>query len=332
MRLLVGDIGGTNARLGLAEPGSDRIRLGVTRTYASSQFDSLPTLVRHFFDDVGGSADRAGLAIACPIIRGRCRPPNLGWTIDVDTVGAEIGIPEVRILNDFDAVGRAVPHLGLDDVVTIRSGTPELRAPKAALGAGTGLGVVLLHHDGVRYRVLSSEAGHVDFAPRDDVQIELWERLRARYASSSAGHVSCERVLSGAGVQAIHEFLVSSGRAREDPETRRRMTGQDPSRVLSRLARDREDPAAVATFDLFFEIFGAVAGNMALVAQARGGVYLAGGIAMENRGLIERSRFVEAFEAKGRLSDFLAPVPVYLITREDVGLLGAAHAALDAGA
>lgn len=329
MRLLVGDIGGTNARLALAEPEGDGFRFPVTRTYASSRFDSLPHLVRHFLEDVGGTAERAGLAVACPLIAGRCRPPNLGWTIDVETLGADIGIPHALLLNDFDAVGRAIPHLAEGDFATIRSGTPEPDAPIAALGAGTGLGVVFLHRVGSRYRVLSSEGGHTGFAPRDEMQTALREFLRDRHASVSHGHVSCERVLSGAGILAIYEFLVETGRAPEHPETRRLLAGQEPARVLSRLARDRADPAAVAVFDLFFDVLGSVAGDLALLAQARGGVYVAGGIAMENRALLDRSRFVEAFEAKGRLADYVAAIPVHLIGRDDVGLLGAAHAALD---
>ena len=329
MALLVGDIGGTNARLALAEPGPDRLEFPVARTYASSQFESLPALVRHFLDEVGGTPERAGLAVACPIIGGRCRPPNLGWTIDVETLGRDIGIPRTRLLNDFDAVGLAIPHLGAGDVTTVRSGVAEPRAPIAALGAGTGLGIVFLHHVGSRYRVTGSEGGHTDFAPRNETQVELWEFLRDRHAGVSRGHVSRERVLSGAGILAIYDFLVGSGRAPEHPETRRLLAGQEPARVLSRLARAREDPAAVAVFDLFFEILGALAGDLALLGQARGGVFVAGGIAMENRGLLERSRFVEAFEAKGRLADYLAAIPVRLIAREDVGLLGAAHAALD---
>lgn len=331
MRLLVGDIGGTNARLALAEPVAGGFRFGIARTYASSHFDSLPGLVRHFLDDVGGSADRAGLAVACPILAGRCRPPNLGWTIEIDTLGDDIGIPDTRLLNDFDAVGRAIPHLEAGDIATIRSGTPEPGAPVAALGAGTGLGVVFLHRAGARYRVIGSEGGHIDFAPRDETQVALWEFLRERHAAVSGGHVSFERVLSGAGILAIYDFLVGTGRVPEHPETRRLLAGQEPPRVLSRLARERADPAAVAVFDLFFEILGAFAGDLALLAQARGGVYVAGGIAMENRGLLERSRFVEAFEAKGRLADYLAPIPVDLIVRDDVGLLGAAWAAFDGG-
>lgn len=329
MSLLVGDIGGTNARLALAEPAAEGIRLRVARTYASSRFDSLPALVHHFLDDVNGAADRAGLAVACPILGGRCRPPNLGWTIEVDTLGRDIGIPDARLMNDFDAVGHAIPHLAGGELATIRSGHAEPGAPIAALGAGTGLGVVFLHRVGSGYRVLGSEGGHIDFAPRNDTQVALWEFLRERHAGVSAGHVSCERVLSGAGILSIYDFLVGSGRAPEALETRRLLAGQEPARVLSRLARDREDPAAVAVFDLFFEVLGAVAGDLALLVQARAGVYLAGGIAMENRPLLERSRFVEAFEAKGRMADYLASIPVHLIVREDVGLLGAAHAVLD---
>ena len=282
MRVLAGDIGDTNARLAIVELGDGRPEIRRASTFKSEQFDDLLTLVRRSIGYSPTRPERASLAVACPIVDGICRPPNLAWEIDVGRLGAQIGIEDARVLNDFEAVGHAIAHLGPDAVVTIRTGDPVALGPIAVTGAGTGLGAAVLVHDGARYRVVSSEGGHVDWGPRGELQVALLRFLSERHREESGGHVSYERVLSGEGFAAVYEFLVETHRAQENPETRRAMAKGEPAAVISRRGARGKDPGAAAALNLFVEMYGAAAGNLALLVQARGGVYLAGGIACRN--------------------------------------------------
>ena len=329
MRVLAGDIGGTNARLAIVELGDGQAEIRRASTFKSDQLGDLVTIVRRFLEDSPTRPERASLAAACPIVGGICHPPNLAWEIDVGRLGAQIGIEDARVLNDFDAVGHAIPHLGPEDVVTIRTGDPVPLGPIAVIGAGTGLGAVFLVHDGARYRVVSSEGGHMDWGPRGELQLALLRFLSERHREESGGHVSCERVLSGEGLVAVYEFLVETRRAQDNSETHRAMAMGDPAAAISRCAAEGKDPGAAAALNLFIEMYGATAGNLALMVQARGGVYLAGGIARRNLPAFRNGAFTTAFSDKGRMSNYLDPIPVHVITRRDVGVLGAAYAALE---
>jgi glucokinase len=329
MQVLAGDIGGTHSRLALVEIENGRAKISHRQTFDSGQFEDLPSMVGPFLDELARPPDRASLAVAGPIVRGSVRLTNLGWTIDVGRIGSQIGIDSTCVLNDFHAVAHGVPHLDSDHLATVRPGEPVEDGPIAVLGAGTGLGVSFLHHDGTRYRVIGSEGGHLDFAPRDEIQSELSRFLRARYRDESGGHVSYERVLSGPGLVAIYDFLVRSGRADDDPEVRQAISDGDAPATIARRAAAGAGAAAVVTLNVFADVYGAMAGNLALLVQASGGVYLSGGIAQQNMWALRTGRFEAAFIDKGRLSKSLSAIPVYLIRRDDVGLLGAAFAAAE---
>ena len=198
------------------------------------------------------------------------------------------------------------------DFVVLNAGERVNFAPIAILGAGTGLGEANLVHDGSKWNVVPSEGGHADFAPQDEEQARLFLALHAEY-----GHVSWERLLSGMGLLNIHNFL--SGQKRPYDETL-------PMEIAKSFAAG--DPIAARTFAIFVDIYGAEAGNMALRLLARGGVYLAGGVAAKNIDRFTDGRFMQAFLRKGRFQNILAAIPVNLITNPKVGLLGAAEMAV----
>ncbi len=331
MKLLAGDIGGTNARLAIVDLEGGRAEVSNLHVFPSGERD-LVEIVREFLDGLPERPSRASLAVACPIVDGKCRPTNLPWEIDLARFAEQIEVSEARVLNDFDAVGHAIPHLGPDDCRAIVEGEPVPGTPIAALGAGTGLGVAILIPEvggsgSGRYRVVSSEGGHADFAPRDEEQWALRGFLAERYREESGGHVSRERVLSGRGIVALYEFLTAGGRA--DPRTRAAMAREDPAAAISRRALAGEDRAARRALEIFVEVYGAVAGDLALVAQSRGGVYVAGGIARHLLPVLAEGRFQEAFLAKGRAARLLGSVPVRVITDPLAGLVGAAWAAVE---
>ena len=322
MRVLAGDVGGTNARLALAEVEGPSVRIDRERRYASRDYPGLAPIVREFLRECQERPQRACFGVACQLVGDECRAANLPWTIAVQSLAAEIGVPRTAVINDFAAAGHGLACLTPPDLATLQAGEPDATGPVALLGAGTGLGEAFLLWDGTHRRVHSSEGGHTDFAPRDDVQFGFAEYLRRRY-----GHASRERVLSGPGLADAYLYLASAGRAPEQPAVRAEMEREDPAAVVTRHALAGSDALCSDALDLFVEAFGAQAGDLALTVVATGGVYLAGGIAPR---IVERLRdgpFLAAFRDKGRKAGFLSRVPIHVVLNPDVGLLGAAAAA-----
>jgi len=320
--ILAGDIGGTNARLAIVEERDGRLRVLDRRRYDSAAFEGLASVVGRFLDETPHRPRRGCLALAAPLRGGRWRFPNLDWLIEPDALRREVGLPSLELVNDFDAVAHAIDWLEEDDVVALTDAPPVPRAPRAVLGAGTGLGAAFAVWCGDGYRVVSSEGGHVDFAPVTEHGAGLLAFLRARH-----GRVSCERVLSGAGLAAIYRYLAEAGVAPESERVRRRLEREDPAAVVAGLGMEGEDRLCTEALELFVTVYGAQAGNLALLVQAHGGVFVAGGIAPRILPKLRDGTFTRAFHDKGRLADMMAEFPLLVITRGEVGLLGAAAVA-----
>ncbi len=321
MKVIAGDIGGTKSLLALIDidlnrPGYDIIR---ERTFESRRFDSLAAVVKEFLQETGSKAKSACFGVACPFVDGECDATNLPWHIKQGRLAEEINIPDTRLLNDFEAIGYGLELLDPDDLVSLQDGTPKPSGPIALLGAGTGLGEAFLIWEADRYRVHSSEGGHVEFAPRNNIEIDLLEFLWKQER-----HVSYERLLSGAGIVAIYKYVIQSGSEPDNLKIRAEMEKEDGAAVISRHAIAGTDRACVRALDLFVGIYGAEAGNLALKILARGGVYLAGGIAPKIIDKLRDGAFIEALRDKGRLSSFVEDVPVRVVMNPKVGLLGAA--------
>lgn len=322
MNVLAGDVGGTNARLAVVEVADGRAVVRHQQTYPSAQYPGLAPIVRAFCGEVGTRPERACIGMACPVVEDECRATNLPWTVDARALAAHAGIPRVAVINDFRAVGYGLALLDPADLVTLQRGEPKERAPIALIGAGTGLGEAFLLWCGDCYEVFSSEGGHGDFAPRDEREAGL-----ARFLQRQYGHASRERVVSGPGIAQAYRYLTTTGVAPEQPAVRAELEREDPAAVITRHALAGTDPLCQLALDLFINAFGAQAGNLALTLLARGGVYLAGGIAPRIVPTLGAGGFLRAFRDKGRMSDFLANVPVHVITNPQVGLLGAAAVA-----
>ena len=322
MIVLAGDVGGTNARLAMVELEGRSARIVRQLRYPSAEYPGLAPIVRRFREDTGSRPDRACFAIACPVVGDDCTAPNLHWTINVRALAAEIGIPRTAIINDFVAVGYGVELLSAADLATLQEGIAEPEGPIALIGAGTGLGQGFLVWQGDHYRALGSEGGHADFAPSGELQAGLLRSLREQF-----GRVSWERLLSGPGIANIYRYLLGAGAEVEQPAVRAELDAEDPAKVIVRHALANTDCLSVRALDLFCEVLGAQAANLALTVVATGGVYLAGGIAPRIVDRLKSGRFMAAFLNKGRLSELLARMPVHVITNPSVGLLGAAAVA-----
>jgi glucokinase len=317
--LLAVDLGGTHTRLRLANGDEKVPHTTLERHVRTAEYPDLTSLLRHFFQDTGQPPPaRACLALAGPVWDGpggqRARVTRLQWEIDGRALRRELGLERLRLINDFEAIGHALEGVPPEELHCLQTGEPEAQGTRALIGAGTGLGQALLPHDGQGYRVLPTEGGHADFAPGDALQLELLRHLQGRYT-----HVSWERLVSGPGLALIHDFLCQrAGQLPEldleDPRT--------PARISER-ALDRSDPLAGQALDLFLRLYGAQAGNLALTAMARGGLYIAGGIAPRILPRLGADGFLAAFRNKGRMTDLMKRFPVHLVLTEQPGLLGA---------
>jgi glucokinase len=316
--ILAGDIGGTKSNLGLFDVRDGTMVRVAHKRYASHEHAGLHEIAQDFLRETGAKINAAGFGIAGPILQNRVQASNLPWTVDGAEMAKFLGLPRVRLLNDLQATAYGVGVLGPSDVETIAPGIPVENATRAVIAAGTGLGESILYWDGVQYVAMPSESGHADFAPNTDQQADLWKHLKVKNE-----FVFQELILSGRGFQHIHEFL--------DPTvTHPGFDGQqiDPAAEITQLALAGTCPVCVATVNLWVEIYGSEAGNLALRAVARGGIYVAGGIAVKILVKIKEGRFAAAAQRKHPSGGFsLDQVPIHVILDEECPLKGAAYAA-----
>lgn len=320
--ILAGDIGGTKALLLLASLREGRPVALLERRYAVAAFAGFSALLACFLDECRAHLGRAPrLASACfgaagPVSEAAIQMTNLPWRLDAAAIAAEFGVARVRLVNDFEAAACGVEALGPGDSVILQRGEAVPDAARVILGAGSGLGIAYALPQGKRFQVVAGEGGHAGFAPADDEQVQLWRALRAQL-----GRVSVEHVVSGPGLVRIYEFLCAEGAA--TPALRASLESERAA-AISRHALELNDPLACRALDLFIACYGAVAGDHALTATARGGVYIAGGIAPKILRRLVAGGFMAAFNAKGAHTQMNLSMPVQVVTTERLGLLGAA--------
>jgi len=326
--VLAGDLGGTKTLLLLAEVDGNRVRVRRRQRFASGDYRDLRPMVDEFLSGSAGEPPprRACFGVAGPVeddgTHQRSRLTNLPWELDSAALAKGLPVEQVRLINDFQAVAFGIDALGAEDLCTLQQGQIQPRGIRAALGAGTGLGQAMAVWQDGRYEAFPTEGGHADFGPTDALQEALLHSLR-----EDLDHVSYERLLSGSGLARIYRFLQMREGAAPPPELAEAFQNGDPAPLISDLGLSGGDPTAERALDLFVRIYGAQAGNLALTVLARGGVFLAGGIAPQILPRLREGIFIEAFRRKGRMSELAAAIPVHVILNRDAGLLGAALAA-----
>jgi glucokinase len=228
-----------------------------------------------------------------------------------------LGLNRVRLLNDLEAAAYGIGVMEPKDLETLHTGVETLEANRAVIAAGTGLGEGVLFWDGKQHLPMATEAGHADFAPNTKQQADLWQ-----YLSTRSEFVTSETILSGGGFQRVHEFL--NGSVRHPGFDDHKI---DPAPEIARRGLSGECPVCVETLNLWVEVYGAEAGNLALRTVARGGIYITGGIAVKILPKMRNGRFAAAVQHKEKLGDFLAQIPIRVVLNEDCPLLGAAFVA-----
>jgi glucokinase len=321
--ILAGDVGGTHARLALMKSQGDSFSLVTEKIYSSHDFSRLEDIVTAFLQENKTKPELAGIGVAGPVRDGKCVATNLPWIVDSVTLAAACGLARVELLNDLEANAYGIATLAAADFSVLQKGIPDPKGNAAVISAGTGLGEAGMYFDGAALRPFAGEGGHASFAPEGEVQGELFEYLMRKF-----GHVSCERVLSGPGLVNIYEFLRDTGRGPESPAIVEKMRTGDPAAAISEGALTDASELCDEAVEIFVQIYGAEAGNLALKMLASGGIYLGGGIAPKILSELQRPLFIEAFLGKGRMKPLLEAVPVQVILNENTALRGSARAAL----
>jgi glucokinase len=325
--ILAGDIGGTKTVLALFEQSGETLEPVREATFPSRDHATFEEILTTFLGASPGQRPEAAcFGVAGAVMDGRVQTTNLPWTLEEEPLSEAIGGGKATLLNDLEAAAYGTLHLSLAEKHVLNPGTSRRkRGNIAVIAAGTGLGEAILFFDGQKYQPIASEGGHADFAPQSDVEVELHKYLRARFH----GHVSYERVLSGPGFFNVYSFFRDSGHAPEPDWLAERLKGGDPSAVVSEVGLSGQDENCVATLDLFANIYGAEAGNLALKALAVGGVFVAGGIAPKILPALTRNdAFLKGFFAKGRFADLMKNLHVSITLNPRAPLIGAAYYAL----
>jgi glucokinase len=324
--LLAGDVGGTKTLLGLFEAAASggRPRAVLVREFATLDFDAFEDIVDEFAG-AGGAQPRIDamcVGVAGPVTGHVARLTNVPWVVNLSQAAARVGRPKIKLLNDLEAMAHAVPHLEPDEVAVIQEGIAGARGNAALIAAGTGLGEALLHNVNGRFVPSPSEAGHADFAPRNRRELALTDAFM-----SDGVRIEVETFLSGPGLVNIYRFVHGGGRVLDEAGCPGVRDGSEPADIpaqITEAAIEGQCARCADTLDLFVDIYGSEAGNLALRSMATAGIYLGGGIAPKILPALESGRFLDAFRDKPPMTDLLATVPVRVILNEQAGLLGAA--------
>jgi glucokinase len=320
--ILAGDIGGTKTNLAYFMVEKQRLIPTLVKSYASQQHRSLNEVVEQMLAEHPADITGAAFGIAGPVVDGRSKLTNLGWDVDSREVAEILRVDSVGLINDLEATAYGSLRLAPDEKMVLNAGIAQPRRPIAVIAAGTGLGEGALVWDGKRYRAIPSEGGHTDFGPRNEVEIEL-----LRFLTKKFHRTSYERIIAGPGFVNLYEFFRSKADYPEPAWLKEKMLSGDPSAAISQAGVEGKDRVCVEVVETFTSLYGAESGNLALKILATGGVYVCGGIAPKILTMIQK-HFMEAFVAKGRYSNLMKQMPVYVVLNDKTALIGAAHYAL----
>lgn len=321
MKVLAGDVGGTNTRLAICEVKEDQLIRLAEDVQPSGRFKTFKEIVRAFAVDHQAEVRAVCFGLPGPVRGRRAQLTNLPWAVDADELERELGLPSVSIINDLVANAYGLATLDQDDFQVVREGVADPNGNAGLISAGTGLGEAGMHRIGGVFHPFATEGGHTDFAPANDLEIDLLRFLQARYE----GHVSWERVVSGPAIAVLYEFLLERDPSRQPGWLRDELAeASDPTSVIAKAASQGRCDLAREALDLFLALYGAEAGNFALKVFATGGIYLGGGIAPKLAGLFAESPFLARFDDKGRLRRLVEQMPVRIVLNDKAALQGAA--------
>jgi len=322
--LLIGDIGGTKTDLALV-PLTGEVEMDIQSTFKSADHPSLENIIELFLANTKATTiSGAVFGVAGPVVDGEAEITNLPWRISEKKLRKKFKFSQVKLINDLEAIAYAVPHLPARDLAILNEGLGAAITGKnkAVIAPGTGLGeAILFHHQG-GYQVVASEGGHASFGPNSLFEMGLLRSMLEKYS-----HVSYERVCSGGlGIPNIYGYLKENKYAEEATAVAAALASTtDPTPIIVQAGLNHESELCLQTLNIFVSILGSEAGNLALKVMALGGVYVGGGIPPKILPKLKDGTFMAAFVKKGRFSDMLAQIPVYVILNKKPALLGTAY-------
>ncbi|MDT7806856.1 MAG: glucokinase [Acidobacteriota bacterium] len=324
--IIAGDIGGTKTNVALFDAvGGGVGRPSVQQSFPSARYGSLEDILAEFVTaHKPGRITHACFGVAGPVVSGRVEATNLVWKVSDEKVAASLGLTSVRLINDLEATAFGIGELGPEQLYTLNEGEGERRGHRALIAAGTGLGMAGIFYDGEYYHPMASEGGHMDFAPRNGREFEMLTYLHEKVG----GRVSFERVLSGMGLFNIYSFLRDRGHGEEPAWLAEEIRTGDASAAISHAALAGTCELAVTALEMFVEVYGAMAGNLALLLKSVGGLYIGGGIAPKIMPKLKDGTFMRNYSDKGRMSGLVNSIPVRVILDDKTALYGAARCAL----
>lgn len=317
INILAADIGGTKTNVALYEADENGINPTREKRYVSADYRSLGDIIRDF--SAGTPPDRISAAVAGPVIDGKSKLTNLPWVLDSATMSRDMHIP-VCFINDLEATAYGLAGLKENERVMLAAGDPGAKGNIAILAPGTGLGEAGLYWDGRGYHPFATEGGHSDFAPRTEMDVEIFYYLQKQY-----GHVSWERVVSGMGIKNIFGFLTEVRHAKVPESLTERLKSKDPAAVISQSALRHEDDVCAQTMDIFVRYMATEAASLVLKLMATGGLYLAGGIPPKILPLLQSDSWSTNFDNNGRMHQLSDRVPIYVVLNDKMALQGAAY-------
>lgn len=324
MKVLAGDIGGTNTRLMFSEVKDLSYLPIAEKSYPSNQYANLQQVINCFIGDfkITGMIQAACFAVAGPVKHGEAKITNLPWKISEEQLSNTLKIPTVKLVNDFTAVAQGIPMLSDEDCLYIQNGREKnnsRRHPDAAIiGAGTGLGASHRVWIDDKYHIFPSETGHIGFTPANEPQTKLLSWLQSQHK-----HVSLEMVLSGSGIYNIYRFLREQSYYSESTTIKKAIQDTDPAVVITQHGLKRDDELCSKTLEMFVEIYGSIAGDVALHYYPVDDVYIAGGIAPKIKDKLASQIFLNSFINKGLMSSNMKKINIKIILNDKVGLYGA---------
>jgi glucokinase len=324
--IIAGDIGGTKTNVALFEArGRELGRIVVQQSFPSGGYNSLEAILEDFVAAHKPDAvTSACFGVAGPVVRGRVEATNLAWKVSDESLAHALNLQSVQLINDLEATAFGLGELSPEQLYMLNEGEADPLGHRALIAAGTGLGMAGIFNNGGRFIPMPSEGGHMDFAPRNAREFEMLAYLHEKVG----GRVSYERVLSGLGLFNIYSFLRDRGYGEEPAWLAEEIANGDSTAVVSRAGLEGRCVLAETTLQMFVEIYGAMAGNLALLLKATGGLYIGGGIAPKILDKLKDGSFMRNYGDKGRMSGLVMSIPVRVILDDKTALYGAGRRAL----